>query len=630
MILLQVKNLTKTYVANIIFNSISFVLHSGQKVGLVGANGAGKTTLMRCLTGEENPDEGEITIAEKTQIGYLEQITQYAVGTTLFDAVMESFSDILELRRKMRSLEKAMGECGNELEQIMKKYGAITEEYERAGGFSCESTTRKIIVGLGFTEDDLNKDVSTFSGGEKTRVSLARLLVRQPDLLLLDEPTNHLDLDSVEWLESYLKAYSGAVLVISHDRYFLDQVTERTLELEHGSLYSFNGNYSTYLFQKEELVNAQTKAFVKQQKEIERTEAYIDRYRAGIKAKQARGRQLQLDRVERLHSPGSQSVISINHKSRDIETSGQMVMKAEELSYAYNQSALFQRISFTILKGEKVALIGGNGTGKTTLLKLVIGELCALEGMIQLGSKVKIGYYDQQHSGLNPKNSVLDEIIYNFDVTIEEARNRLAQFLFYGEDVYKKVEALSGGEKGRLSFLKILLRDPNFLVLDEPTNHLDISSKDVIEQYLQAFEGTMLVVSHDRYFLDKIVRRTLELRDKSLITYLGNYSYYKEKRDFNQGQETADKKKSFSSNKADKDPDKPKINKAKTRERIEQLEREIEERENRRKELAQVLAESATYQDEDSAKLSVQEYHDLEEQIETKYQEWEALNELLA
>ena len=626
MILLQGRNLTKYYGAEKIFEDVNFVIKEGEKVGLVGPNGAGKTTLFKCILGEEAFDQGDIIFSNKYTLGYLEQIPEYPQGTKLMDTVLEMFSDIFALRDRLRDLERAMGHnSGEQLEKIMDQYSELTHEYEKAGGFSCEAKARKIIKGLGFSDEDFNKDVNTFSGGQKTRVSLARLLVREPDLLLLDEPTNHLDLNALEWLESFLKSYPGAVLFISHDRYFLDEVVTRILELEHNTLRNFPGNYSKYILLKEEQDLAQKKAFTKQQKEIKKTEEYIRKYKAGIKSKQARGREKQLARLDRLEDVKNTSKINLNFK--EVDATGDIVLAVEDLAMGYNGQELFSHIDFTLRKGEKVALIGLNGTGKSTILKIIVGKLQALQGKTTLGSRVKVGYFDQEHRGLTNEYRVLDEIMLNFNMNEGEARDYLALVLFQGDDVLKRVSDLSGGEKGRLTLLKLIIEKPNLLIMDEPTNHLDILSKEIVEDILIDFPGTLLIVSHDRYFLDRVTERTLELEEGRLKDYLGNYSYYRAKklqleRD-DKEQIKADKKKTVAK------IEKPKINKSKLREEIKTLELDIEELEKRIEVLNSQLADPETYQDEEKSKDLVNEYRVAENDLPKLYEKWEELVKIL-
>lgn len=633
MIILQGKQLKKSYITNLIFENLDFNVQEGEKVGLVGPNGTGKSTLFRCITGEESFDEGQLSMSARHTMGYMEQMPEFAPGFTLLDAVMEMFNDIFAMRDKLRHLEQEMGQVeGDALEHLLEQYSNLTHQYEDLGGFSCESRAKGIIKGLGFEESDFTREIACFSGGEKTRASLARLLVREPDLLLLDEPTNHLDLEALDWLETYLRNYKGAVLVISHDRYFLDQVTTRTLELNHHALKSYAGNYSRYVELKAEQEMAQMRAYEKQQAEIARTEEYIRKYKAGIKSKQARGREKQLSRVERLDAvQGNKSMMLHMH---DVSGTGEMVLEIRDLAMAYPDKVLFHDFNETIYKGEKIGLIGGNGVGKSTVLKIIMGQLEPTNGTIRLGSRVKVSYYDQEHRQLNPDNKIINEIVYQYDVTLNEARDLLAQVLFFGEDVEKRIGDLSGGEKARVALLKIILEEPNLLIMDEPTNHLDIASKEIVEQFLDEFPGTVFMVSHDRYLLDAVCTRTILLEDQKFMAYLGNYSYYKQKRAeleriAREKQEEAEEKAKRQQGKAKPAPEQPKINKSKVRKEIEQLEEQIQHGEARSEELSALLADGATYQDEEKSRLLVAEYKELEEQIPLLYEKWEELQLLL-
>ncbi|HEX3015904.1 MAG TPA: ABC-F family ATP-binding cassette domain-containing protein [Desulfobacteria bacterium] len=626
MILLQANNLTKSFGIDTVFDKVSFQIAPGDKIGLVGPNGAGKTTLLRCITGEEAPDCGTVIRADGLKAGYLEQVLEYPAGTTLFEMVMAVFADLIELRNQLARLEQAMGDPEQpDLAKLMDNYARLTEQYERAEGFSCESKVRKVAAGLGFSEADLGRELRSFSGGERTRAGLVRLLVREPDLLFLDEPTNHLDLTSVEWLEGYLHAYQGAVLLISHDRYFLDAVTVRTLELEHHHLTDYPGNYSRYLKLKREREAALAEAYRQQQKMIKATEEYINKYRAGIKSKQARGRQSQLDRLERIAAPETSATIHLGSDLHKVDSSGNMVLEGTDLDLNRDGKVLLAGVNIKLMQGEKVAIIGENGVGKSSLLKVITGQFLPQAGAVRLGSRVMLGYFDQEHAGLNKNNSVLAELVYDLGLREEEARNYLGALLFRGDDVLKTVSDLSGGEKGRLSFLKVILKQPNFLILDEPTNHLDIPSKQIIEGFLQEFQGTVLMVSHDRYFLDQIVDRTLELANGHLTEYLGNYSYYKEKKaQLNKAQEQPETQTRVKHNHPQTNGT-PKINKAKIRAQISQLETDIEKMEEQLADLSERLADSSTYHDEEKAKTMVNEYKLLEEKIPQAYTAWEEL-----
>ncbi|NLT96115.1 MAG: ABC-F family ATP-binding cassette domain-containing protein [Clostridia bacterium] len=626
MIILQAKGITKSFGTEKVLDNVSFIINEGEKVGLVGPNGTGKTTLLRCLTGEEQADSGEITLGHKYTMGYLEQFPDYSIGTTLMDCVLDSFEDIFKMREELRLLEKEMGKRSDgELEKLLERYSLLTHKYEEAGGFSCEATARKVIKGLGFSDEDLIRDVNTFSGGEKTRAGLARLLVREPDLLLLDEPTNHLALQALEWLESFLKNYRGALLLISHDRYFLDEVVDRVLELENKQIKSFPGNYSKYLVLKKEQELAQARAYEKQQQEIAKIEAYILKYKAGIKARQARGRASQLARMERMEKVQEKARIRLAAGS--VEDTGDIVLEALNLQMAYQGVKLFDHLNFTIYKREKVALIGGNGTGKSTILKIITGEIEPVGGSIRLGSRVKIGYFDQEHRNLDKEKRVIDEIMDSYGFNEGQARNKLAQVLFQGDDVYKKICDLSGGEKARLSFLKIILDEPNFLLLDEPTNHLDISSQEVVETFLEGFSGTILLVSHDRFLLDKVTERTLELERGQLHNYLGSYSYYKEKKEELLRAVEEKNKREVKRTVAVRET--PKINKAKLRNEIASLEEEISILEEQKERLSEELANPMTYQDEQKSKEMIAGFKRIEEELPKMYEKWEELCTLL-
>ena len=626
MIILQGKGLSKYYVTDLIFQNVDFYIQENEKVALVGPNGAGKSTLFRCIVGEENFDSGQLMLSQKHTMGYLEQMPQFGEEVTLLDAVLEMFSDIFVLRDELRAMEMAMSEAQDEkLEKLLEDYAALTHKYEDLGGFSAESKAKGIIKGLGFNDADFSRKVYNFSGGEKTRVTLARLLVREPDLLLLDEPTNHLDLDALEWLENFLRNYKGAVFIISHYRYFLDQVVTNVFEINHHTMHSYNGNYTRYTVLKAEVELAQMRAYNKQQAEIARTEEYIRRYKAGIKSKQARGRQKKLERVERLDNVAFNKTMNLS--LNDAAQSGDIVLKVQNLGMRYGERELFRDLNFTIYQHEKVGLIGANGTGKSTILKIILGQISPLAGSAEMGARVKVAYYDQEHRGLNLKNTVLDEIFRNYDVNLNEARDLLARVLFTGEDVYKIVGDLSGGERARIALLKIILDEPNFIIMDEPTNHLDIDSKNIVENLLDDFNGTVLVVSHDRYLLDKVCERILELENGAINDYLGNYSYYREKKAelerirLEKEAEAAAKVKKKAAEKTA-----PKINKAKIKAEIAAIEEEIAQKEERLAVLSEELGQSGSYQDEESGKALVNEYHTLETEITLLYEKWEDLS----
>ena len=520
---LKVIGLEKAYGIRTLFSNVNFEVMRGDKVGLVGANGTGKTTLMRILLGREENDGGQVVMDRADTVGYVEQQATFT-HDTLYEELRSAFSDIIALRDEKERMEHAIaaGEAGAE---ELAAYGNLVTRFEAMDGYDFESRIRRVAFGLGFSEAELMKDVRHFSGGQTTRICLAKALLREPDFLFLDEPTNHLDIGMIEWLEKFLQSYRGGVLLISHDRYFLDRVATRILELDHAEVTAYTGNYTHYMRVKNDRRAALLSAYEKQQSHIRKTEEYIARYKAGIKAKQARGRQSQLNRLERIVLPPEAARFKYFAFAKPTEYA-QRVAELEDISFAYpGGQRILDHISLLIRKGDGVALIGENGVGKTTLLQILVGELEAT-GRLKIGSRVKIGYFSQQHEGLDPSKTVLDEICYTYGLDEETARGYLGAFLFHGDDVLRLIGALSGGEQARVAFLKLMLTGANFLVLDEPTNHLDIPAREAVEEALMAFPGTFIAVSHDRYFLDKTANCTLELKDGRITEYLGNYGYY--------------------------------------------------------------------------------------------------------
>lgn len=527
---IQVRDLAKSFGIHTIFQNVSFFIGAGDKIGLVGRNGVGKTTLVNCIVGNCEYDIGTIKIDRSVNIGYVQQSAQLAEGT-LWEAFLSSCPEILAMRRKIQELEQDISATDEEqrLADLLKEHSDLIAKYEHADGYGYEQRIKKVSYGLGFYEADWQKSVDNFSGGQKTRIILASALVREPDVLILDEPTNHLDISMVEWLESFLRDYKGGVLLISHDRYFLDKVTNKILELENQKLSSFKGNYSSYHEQKELLHKSAVLAYEKQQEHIEKTEEYIRRYKAGIKSKQARGRQSQLNRLERLDIPYSGK--SLHLKLPPATMSGEKVLVLDEMSLGYSkENVLVERASLLIRRQEKVAIVGKNGVGKTTLLKTILQELNPLQGRVSLGSRVKVGYFAQQHDNLNVANTLIDELMSEYGFSEEVARNYLGSILFTGDSVWQKIGSLSGGEQARLALLKLVLSGANFLVLDEPTNHLDIVAREVVEDLLLTFDGTLLVVSHDRYFLNKIANRIWDIENKTITDYMGTFAFYQEKK----------------------------------------------------------------------------------------------------
>ena len=526
MAVLKISGLSKSFGIKTVFENVSFEVRSGERIGLVGANGAGKTTLLKCIMGAEEADKGSVKASDGAIIGYLRQDFNYT-SHTIREEMEDAWKDVLYYKDRMETLAREL-ESSKSDEKLVEAYGRAEARFEFLGGYDYESTTRKILTGLGFSDDDWDRDIHSFSGGQKVRINLAAAFVRHPDFLLLDEPTNHLDMGMLEWLEEYLRSYKGGILMISHDRYFLDGAATVIIDLENHHIRSFRGGYTRYMETKENQDRAYEKAYEKQQEHIKETEEYIRRYKAGIKAKQARGRQSQLNRLVRLEKPVHQA--SLRFHFDPPQECADKVLDVLRVEGSYGSHILFKDLTIHIKKGETVGLIGPNGAGKTTILKMITGEKKPDTGFIQLGNNVKMGYYSQEQERLHPKLTVLDEVRDTFNFGEKEARNILGMFLFRGDDVFKTVGMLSGGEKARLSLLCLFLEKPNFLILDEPTNHLDIPTREIMEDAIEAFGGTCLVVSHDRYFLDKVADRILELDHGKLTEYLGNYSYYKEKK----------------------------------------------------------------------------------------------------
>lgn len=526
MAVLKISGLSKSFGIKTVFENVSFEVRSGERIGLVGANGAGKTTLLKCIMGAEEADKGSVKVSDGAIIGYLRQDFNYT-SHTIREEMEDAWKDVHYYKDRMETLAREL-ESSKSDEKLVEAYGRAEARFEFLGGYDYESTTRKILTGLGFSDDDWDRDIHSFSGGQKVRINLAAAFVRHPDFLLLDEPTNHLDMGMLEWLEEYLRSYKGGILMISHDRYFLDGAATGIIDLENHHIRSFRGGYTRYMETKENQDRAYEKAYEKQQEHIKETEEYIRRYKAGIKAKQARGRQSQLNRLVRLEKPVHQA--SLRFHFDPPQECADKVLDVLRVEGSYGSHILFKDLTIHIKKGETVGLIGPNGAGKTTILKMITGEKKPDTGFIQLGNNVKMGYYSQEQERLHPKLTVLDEVRDTFNFGEKEARNILGMFLFRGDDVFKTVGMLSGGEKARLSLLCLFLEKPNFLILDEPTNHLDIPTREIMEDAIEAFGGTCLVVSHDRYFLDKVADRILELDHGKLTEYLGNYSYYKEKK----------------------------------------------------------------------------------------------------
>ena len=525
MAVLKINGLSKSFGIKTVFENVSFEVRSGERIGLVGANGAGKTTLLRCLMGQEDYDKGSVSTSPGAVIGYLRQDFNYE-SQTLREEMELAWKDVLYYKDKLAELARKLETSHDE--DLVAAYGRTEERFEYLGGYDYEATTRKILTGLGFSDADWDRDIHGFSGGQKVRINLAAAFVRHPDFLFLDEPTNHLDMGMLEWLEEYLRSYRGGILMVSHDRYFLDATTTGIIDLENHQIHTYRGNYTQFTKVKALNEEAQERAYEKQQEHIRETEEYIRKYKAGIKAKQARGRQSQLDRLERIEKPIHRQ--SLHFQFEKPAECAEKVLDVMHVTSSYGDHVIFKDLTMHIKKGESVGLIGPNGAGKSTLLKLIVGDKRADGGFIQIGNRVKPGYYSQELDRLNSEYTVLEQIENDFDMGEREARNLLGMFLFRGDDVFKPVSLLSGGERARLTLLMLFLEKPNFLILDEPTNHLDIPTREIMEQALAAFGGTSLIVSHDRYFLDRVTTRILEMENGKLTEYLGNYSYYREKK----------------------------------------------------------------------------------------------------
>lgn len=631
---LACQNISKAYGITEILNNINFHIEAKEKLAIVGINGAGKSTLLKIIMGEEEADEGQVVIGKDISVGYLAQHQDSYYDKTIFEELLSVKQDVIELQEQIRLLEQNMKNLeGAELEAGLERYTRMNHTFEQQDGYAFESQVTGILKGLGFEEADFNRPVSELSGGQKTRVSLGRLLLARPDVILLDEPTNHLDLNSIAWLENYLKSYDGAVIIVSHDRYFLDKIVTKVVELENTKSTIYHGNYSYYAAKREEVRLSKYRAYMNQQAEIKHQEAVITKLKQFNREKsirRAESREKMLDKLERLEKPQQ-----VNDEMRltltpDIE-SGNDVLYIEGLSKSFGQHTLFTNIGMDIKRGERVALIGNNGTGKTTILKIINQLLPKNSGKIILGAQVHIGYYDQEHQVLHPDKTIFDELHDAYpDMTNTRIRNVLAAFLFTGDEVFKEIRDLSGGERGRVSLAKLMLSNANFLILDEPTNHLDITSKEILENALKNYTGTILYVSHDRYFINQTATRILDLHDGVITSYIGNYDYYIEQQLVStaRAEEKAAVVREETENK--KDWKRSKEEQAKERKRqndLKKTESRIEELENLISSLDEEMAlpENAT----SAAKLSelAKQQAKANEELEQLYEIWEKLSE---
>ena len=531
--ILACNNISKMFGTTQILQSVSFHINEREKVAIVGINGAGKSTLLKIIIGELSADEGDVILSKGSSIGYLAQHQNLASEHSIYEEMLTVKQDVIDLDANIRALEREMKNVdGSALDQMLNTYTRLVHEFEVKNGYAYQSEVIGILKGLGFIEEEFDKKVNTLSGGQKTRIALGKLLLSKPDIILLDEPTNHLDLISITWLETFLLNYNGAVILVAHDRYFLDKVVSKVVELDHTKAQSFEGNYSDYAYKKSMLHNAMLKQYLNQQKEIKHQEEVIAKLRSFNReksVKRAESREKMLDKIERVERPLDHTQMHFHLEPRVI--SGNDVLHVTELSKSYGNLSLFSNLNFEIKRGEKVAIIGNNGTGKTTILKIINQKVEADAGEIKLGSKVRVGYYDQEHQVLDPEKTLFDELQDEYPHLDNTAvRNILAAFLFTEDDVYKRIKDISGGERGRVSLAKLMLSEANLLILDEPTNHLDITSKEILENAINHYSGTVLYVSHDRYFINKTATRIMDLTEQTLLNYIGNYDYYIEKK----------------------------------------------------------------------------------------------------
>ncbi|WP_027308773.1 ribosomal protection-like ABC-F family protein [Caloramator sp. ALD01] len=632
MAILYVNNIKKSYGVDVVLDGINLIINEGDKIGFVGRNGAGKTTLFKIITGSIKQDEGEIILQKGKTLGYLSQNLDIDENLTAFEEVMKVFSDIKEIEERMRQIEEELSDPNSDHERLLKEYGRLQVEFENRNGYSCESYAKGVLIGLGLLEEEISKKICYLSGGQKTRVALAKLLLKSPDVLLLDEPTNHLDLGGIAFLENFLKEYRGTVLIISHDRYFLDVITNKTVEVLNGKVEEYGGNYSYFIKERKNRIEQRVKEYELKQKEIKRLEEMIERFRSFNREKsikQAESKEKMLLKLE--ENLGDRPITYEENVRISFDTrikSGNDVLQIEELSKSYGEKVLFNNINLMIRKGEKVALIGENGRGKSTLLKIIKGEVQPDSGYIRLGRNVEIGYYDQEQRDLNPEKTILDEVWDEFpQKTVREIRNALAAFLFKGDDVFKKIKDLSGGEKCRLNLLKLMLKKANFLLLDEPTNHLDILTREELEDTLLEYDGTIFVISHDRYFLNKVVQKICELEENSIVEYLGNYDYYMAKKNAKEDEivvnEEGKTKTQIEKEKKKLKQERDKIKNIKNE--IKKVEAEIEKKEKNIAELEEELCKEEVYTNPDRTRDINQQIINLKDELEKCYEIWEEL-----
>lgn len=637
--ILACQNITKAFGEHVVLKDASFHIEDREKAAIVGINGAGKSTLLKIIMNEMPADEGQVVLSKGRTIGYLAQHQEMESGNTIFDELLTVKQDVLSLEAGMRQLELDMKHAdGEELQNMMEQYTRLSHDFEQQNGYAWKSEITGVLKGLGFSEEDFAKRVDTLSGGQKTRVSLGKLLLSHPDIIMLDEPTNHLDMNSITWLETFLMNYQGAVIIVSHDRYFLNRVVTKIVEIDQGTVTTFLGNYTDYAQKKAQLREARMQAWLNQQREIKHQEDVIAKLKSFNREKsirRAESREKMLDKIEVLEKP-TEVRADMHIELEPRITSGNDVLTVQGLSKAFPPQTLFTDLNFEIKRGERVALIGSNGTGKTTILKILNDVLPADSGEFRLGSRVQIGYYDQEHHVLHMEKTIFEEISDAYPtLTGTKIRNVLAAFLFTGDDVFKKIESLSGGERGRVSLAKLMLSEANFLILDEPTNHLDIVSKEILENALNHYTGTVLFVSHDRYFINTTATRILDLCDCTLTNYIGNYDYYLEKKEtmtnFTSSQSVSEASASASEeSEAKLDWKQQKELQAQLRKRqndLKRVEGRIEALETRDKEIDDLLTQEKIFTDVARVTELSKEKETLQNQLESLYEEWETLSE---
>lgn len=639
MIVLSCNNISKAYLVENILKDISFSINKGDKVGLVGPNGSGKSTLFKILIGELSKDSGDIYRPKDLKIGYLEQNTHIVSTHTVFEEAQSIFSHLFDMENELRSLEKQMSDTSNSnnenLQNLMDKYANLTDEFSALNGFGYRSEINGVLKGLGFTEEEFHKKINLLSGGQKSRMIMAKLLLQNPDIMLLDEPTNHLDLDAIQWLERYIKDYKGTVLIVSHDRYFLDSTVNKVFHLSNGHLKTYEGNYTTFINKFEKDVILQNKRYDAQQKEIKKQEDMIQTFmdrRSKRNIRQAKSRQTRLekiDRIEKFSDTTKQTKLTFEPKVE----SGKDVLFAKSVCKSFGDLNIFSDLNFKIYRGDAVGIIGPNGVGKTTLLKLIMNQLELDSGELWKGTNVEIGYYDQEQTNLNPEKTIVDEIWDenpHFDrYTI---MSLMARFLFFNDDLEKKIKTLSGGEKGRLSLMKLMLSNANFLILDEPTNHLDIESKEVLENALIDYTGTILTISHDRYFLNKISNKIFDLQATGLSEYIGNFDYYLEKKAILEKNEPEVKSenKSWSELKDNRKKEKDFQKKLRSlKKSLEKIETEIATTEESIEEINENLCLPEVYNDHEKSYELNNKLENLNTELESLYEKWEIVHEEL-